>query len=233
MLLSLQLTVKCNTGNGYSEANSASQNSTTQSPQIEPANPVNQIAASNQKMFRVFFKSLRKTSTKESIVAALSQFGQIRFLHLPFNKTKNRVIGYGYVVYQDQSIGKRLVNEVKQVEIDGRLISLTKYATSFDSEARPNNPDIPCPKADPSEQAFKKATIKKHKTDSSQENQKRVRKLSEANYLSYEASCLHSIKPTQVAFSSLQKNLPQLQHDSSNLTFWVSPVATSQFPNYL
>ena len=128
--------------------NSRSPPETAKPAQPEPARP---------KPIKVFFKSLRKFTTKESVVAALSSFGPLSYVRLPFSKSKNRNIGYGYVVYQDQAIAERVVSEVKRVEIDGKLIELTKYASASEA-AGAEEADIKADtKTDPSKPVNKAA----------------------------------------------------------------------------
>ena len=76
---------------------------------------------------KIFFNSLKKKTTRDEVQAALVQHGEILYLKLPFNIPKKKNLGYGYVIFKDPSIGHQLLESIKRIEIDGKLIELTLY----------------------------------------------------------------------------------------------------------
>ncbi len=77
---------------------------------------------------KVFFKSLKKSTTLESVVSALSQFGQLKYVRLPFSKTKKRNMGYGYAIYEDASDAIGLLRTSKQVLVDGKPVAISSFS---------------------------------------------------------------------------------------------------------
>lgn len=80
------------------------------------------------KNVKVFFKSLKKSSTLESVVHALSEFGQLKYVRLPFSKTKKRNMGYGYAIYEDGNDAINLLRTTKNVHIDGKQVTISSFS---------------------------------------------------------------------------------------------------------
>ena len=76
---------------------------------------------------KIFFKALKKTTTKTAVEKALSDLGDLRYLRFPYSKAKKRNLGYGYVVFKDSAIASHLLSVVQKIEIDGRQIELQPY----------------------------------------------------------------------------------------------------------
>ena len=80
------------------------------------------------KNVKVFFKSLKKSSTLESVVHALSEFGQLKYVRLPFSKTKKRNMGYGYAIYEDGNDAIDLLRTNKNVLVDGKPVTISSFS---------------------------------------------------------------------------------------------------------
>lgn len=78
---------------------------------------------------KVFFKSLRKSTNKDMVFEALSVYGKIRFVRLPYSKAKQANLGYGYVIYEDKSIADYVLKQVKTVRIGDKDIKMQAYHT--------------------------------------------------------------------------------------------------------
>ena len=77
---------------------------------------------------KVFFKSLKKSSTLESVARVLSGFGQLKFVRLPFSKTKKRNMGYGYAIFEDASVAIDLLRTTKSVLVDGKPVAISSFS---------------------------------------------------------------------------------------------------------
>ena len=85
----------------------------------------------------VFIKSLKKTSTQEIIYSVFSEFGKIKFVELPFNKSKGKNIGYGYVIFRSLKVASRLLERFKELEVDGKMITILPFSEHSDCEGTP------------------------------------------------------------------------------------------------
>ena len=79
---------------------------------------------------RIFFKSLRKRTDHSAIESVFSKFGEIKTIHLPFNQTQKKNLGYGHITYRDPRITLDLISRVKRVKIEGKTIKLLQYDVS-------------------------------------------------------------------------------------------------------
>lgn len=77
---------------------------------------------------RIFFKPLRKSTTKETIVQVLSQYGSLQYIRVPYSKQKGQNLGYGYVVFTEKDVGNKLLRELGQLTIDGKVVKLYRFA---------------------------------------------------------------------------------------------------------
>ncbi len=77
---------------------------------------------------KLFFRGLYKRTNKEIAAKVFSQFGSIEYLRLPFCKTKNKNMGYGFVVFHDPAVAEQVLADLKSVIIDGKSIQLHSYS---------------------------------------------------------------------------------------------------------
>lgn len=76
---------------------------------------------------RLFFKTLNKRTTRESVLAALSQEGTVVALRMPFSERKGKNLGYGFVQFESAEVSDRLVADKTDVFIDGKKIGFDKF----------------------------------------------------------------------------------------------------------
>lgn len=76
---------------------------------------------------KIFFKSIRKTTTKDTVESVLSMFGELCYLRFPYSKAKKRNLGYGIAMFKDPGVTRHLLVSVKHVVIDGRQIEFQVY----------------------------------------------------------------------------------------------------------
>ena len=77
---------------------------------------------------KLFFRGLYKRTNKETAAKVFSQYGCIEYLRLPFCKTKNKNMGYGFVVFRDPAVASQVLANLKSVIIDGKTIQLHSYS---------------------------------------------------------------------------------------------------------
>lgn len=76
---------------------------------------------------KVFFKCLPRTITKEEVFSQFSRFGRVIQVRLPYSKKKQKYIGYGFVVFENESIAKALINDVKTIVMCNKPINLQAF----------------------------------------------------------------------------------------------------------
>ena len=76
---------------------------------------------------KVFFKSLKKTTTKTAVETAFSQYGKIRSIKFPYNNRRKRNLGYGWVHFFNPAVTEFLLLSVRKIQIDGRLVELQSF----------------------------------------------------------------------------------------------------------
>lgn len=75
----------------------------------------------------LFIKSLQKSTTVAIVEQSLSQYGEIIFVQLPFNKKKKKNIGYCFIVFEDNSVAQNLLENVKEVTIMSRVLPIQPF----------------------------------------------------------------------------------------------------------
>ena len=90
----------------------------------------------------VFIKSIKKTTTVDVIKKAFLSFGKLKFIQLPFNKCKGKNIGYGYVIFSSPSTARHLVENVKEMELDGKMVKLFHFEEKPESIVEPSKRKI-------------------------------------------------------------------------------------------
>ena len=84
--------------------------------------------------YSVFFKSLNKRTTVEHIHEAFSQFGKLLLIRLPFNLNKRCNVGYGFVVLRSAEVASHLLNRVRAIRINGKMIHLLSFSKRSELE---------------------------------------------------------------------------------------------------
>lgn len=86
--------------------------------------------ASNSKYqaeLKVFFKCLPRTITKEEVLEQFTKYGRVLQLRLPYSKKKQKYIGYGYVVFEQEMVAVQLIKITKQLILGGKPINLQAF----------------------------------------------------------------------------------------------------------
>lgn len=86
-----------------------------------------QSCPATQATTRVFFKPLKKSTTKDTVTRVFSQFGKLQYIRLPFSKRQGKNLGYGYAVFEDDNVSTTLIDQIRQIEIDGKVVRLCRY----------------------------------------------------------------------------------------------------------
>lgn len=174
----------------------------------------------------IFFKCLKKTTTPETIRQVFCQFGKLAYVQLPYNKVKKRNIGYGYVVFYHPSIGKYLVEQVKAINIDGKLINISSFVERqhmLKTEAAPPvhwTSAVPCETAvgQGKEDVLGPDDEDDCKSFKQEEDQSTRSDVDSILYLSGSSCQYHSVKPNEKLYSLIERD-SGLKHDPENLMF--------------
>lgn len=75
----------------------------------------------------VFVKNLKKTTRREIISREFSKHGRIAHIQLPFNAKKRRNLGYCYLVYQDDGVAKYLIETLREVVLEDKMVALDPF----------------------------------------------------------------------------------------------------------
>ena len=76
---------------------------------------------------KVFFKCLPRTITKEEVLEQFTKYGRVLQLRLPYSKKKQKYIGYGYVVFEQEMVAVQLIKITKQLVLGGKPINLQAF----------------------------------------------------------------------------------------------------------
>ena len=174
----------------------------------------------------IFFKCLKKTTTPDTIRQVFSRFGKLAYVQLPYNKVKKRNIGYGYVVFYHRSVGKYLVEQVKAINIDGKLINICpfiekQHMLKNDAPAPADWTNaVPCEVAvwQEREDVLGPDVEDDCKSFKEEEDQSTRSDVDSILYLSDSSCQHHSVKPTERLYSSIERD-SGLDHKADNLTF--------------
>lgn len=169
---------------------------------------------------KVFFKSLKKSTTKTSVAQVLSTFGELKYIRLPYSKLKKKNLGYGYVIFQDSEVTEHVLNNIQTVSIDNKLIELRR----FEDNNNPSNQELK--KIEKYvEEYVKQSEAAKPSKNSFGKNFPKLRENTEAEGVQaqpktayYTRWNLHSIKPTHTYFHNVRKERSPPK-DNSNLLF--------------
>ena len=91
-------------------------------------------------MIKLFFRGMRSSTTKKDIESALSQYGTLDWLKVPFSHTSNKNMGYGYVLYQSKRSALFVLNELRKIVIQGKEVQFIKYDPKVTNQFRKNHP---------------------------------------------------------------------------------------------
>ena len=81
----------------------------------------------NMGKFRIFFKGLKKRTTPDLVYSIFSSFGRVSQLRVPFSKTTQKCMGYGYVVFADKNKGQEVLDSHPSVMIEGKKVDLSRF----------------------------------------------------------------------------------------------------------
>ena len=196
-------------------------------PQIDDDSHLNKTskiltyARSNKSV--IFFKCLKKTTTPETIRQVFSRFGKLAYVQLPYNKMKKRNIGYGYAVFYDRSIGVYLVDQVKAINIDGKLINICpfiekQHMLKTDAAAPEDWPNGELDAAQAKNDVLEGDVEDDCKLFKEEEDQSTRSDVDSILYLSDSSCQYHSVKPTEKLYSSIERDTG-LDHSANNL--WI------------
>lgn len=94
-----------------------------------------------QKKMKLFFRGLRKTTSRETIYSVLSQYGNIKAVKVPFSKVSQKNMGYGYVIYQNKEVSINLLNNIRTVFIQGKSIPFSVYDPRVKNSFKASHPE--------------------------------------------------------------------------------------------
>lgn len=97
---------------------------------MQPKSQHDPVSSIDQKFTKVFFKGLRSKTTKETVYGVLSTFGPVKYLRLPYNHSLKKNLGYGFVIYSENTTGRYLLEEVRTLTVDGKEVLLLAYLTN-------------------------------------------------------------------------------------------------------
>ena len=78
-------------------------------------------------VIKIFFDHLPKKASLNEIENKLAAFGAVRYLRVPFSPQKNKNMGYGQVVFEDQELARRLIQQRATFTINDHVVSLTSF----------------------------------------------------------------------------------------------------------
>jgi RNA recognition motif-containing protein len=76
---------------------------------------------------KLFFKPLDKHSTKETILSAISKFGKVEYLRVPFSNKKKKNLGYGFVVFESVQVINLLCDHQIKTKIDDKIVGFSRF----------------------------------------------------------------------------------------------------------
>ena len=78
---------------------------------------------------KIFLDKIPKRASLSEIHNKLSEFGAVRYLRVPFSPQKNKNMGYGQVVFEDQELAKRLIQQKPNFMIHERVVALSLFVS--------------------------------------------------------------------------------------------------------
>lgn len=82
---------------------------------------------SNVGQLKIFIKGLKKKTSPDEVFAAFSCHGTILRLKVPYSKSKEKNMGYGFVEFLDREDAIRLLKNVSSILVDGKDIDISIY----------------------------------------------------------------------------------------------------------
>ena len=161
---------------------------------------------------KIFFKSLKKTSKKETIERVFSQFGRLKYLRVPFSKQRQRNLGYGYAIFETQEVRDFLLQNVKEIQIDGKTV----YFQSFMEHNQKSKNKIKELKSILDQKKLEDRHDMFSITSKFKLAQGGSKHLAESKTLFHARWDLHSIKPSHSLYSKL-RNSDVMDHGVTNL----------------
>lgn len=90
---------------------------------------------------KIFFKPLNKNTSRESIISCLERFGKVEYLRVPYSNKKRKNLGYGFVIFESNSISDLLCRHKIKTKIDDKIVGFSRFdvlkykSKNMDSEA--------------------------------------------------------------------------------------------------
>ena len=85
---------------------------------------------------KVFLKNLHQKLSSEQVYEILKEFGPIMRLKIPFNKSKNRNLGYGYAIFEEVASVQRVLEKNGQIAFQGKAIQFVKFAKEDNTDMK-------------------------------------------------------------------------------------------------
>ena len=152
----------------------------------------------------IFVRALRKYTKPQTLRAAFETFGPVLHVHLPFNAKKKANIGYGYVVFLEPRVGEFVLETVRYLSVDGKMIKLCRFterSLTEGADARASSP-----------------LSRPHSAILRQRDASAARKRPSAWSPQSDSAREHSIRPTdKLYFEPLRRSGPD--HSFSNVSF--------------
>ena len=173
---------------------------------------------------KVFFRGLYKRTTKDTVEKALLQYGELNYIRLPYCNSKRKNMGYGFAVFKDANVAIRILNNVKRILIDDRIIELSPF------DRKSNVSGIKAaqiPQTSTSLQVDINSTNKRNITTNYKESQIASYLTNQETHVIGTLRCegfneinqsgIHSIKPTRFSYFN-PSSLISYNHSKSNIS---------------
>lgn len=76
---------------------------------------------------KLFIKPLNKHSSKDTILSAISKFGRVEYLRVPFSSKKRKNLGYGFVVFESLQVTNMLCDHQIKTKIDDKIVGFSRF----------------------------------------------------------------------------------------------------------
>ena len=190
---------------------------------------INQRSSNEDHLLKVFFTDLKKSTSKATVMAAFSKYGKIDQIKFPFNKKRQRNLGYGWVRFSELAVSQFLLQTLRVIEIEGHRVELQSFQTDKDpkcsTEIKKYSSNI--------RKYIKEQSVEKFNLNPSGNNrvpkQLPIPRSTEAQELYIIRWDCHSIKPNNSLYFKLAYPKPLL-HDTldQNLSFRILHPSVSK-----
>ena len=173
---------------------------------------------------KVFLKNLHHKLGNDQILDLLKGYGVIVRLKVPFNKSKNRNLGYGYAIFENEESVEKLLALKNPLRLQGKEVQFTRFNKYEESWSRKEEPStkLDSKVRDSALELYEKKPLPEDRQDSSQSeegDQDEVQDNPFEGVLNPSMSLHHRfLKPTQKEYHLLRPSIMS-GHTVDNLRF--------------